>query len=38
VLVNVPIRSDEVAALSAMRNALRRRIAQSGIVVEVNPS
>ncbi len=37
-LIDVPIRSDEVAALFAMQYALRRGIAQNGIVVEVNPS
>jgi hypothetical protein len=37
-LIDVPIHRDEVAALTAVRNALRRGIAQSGIVIEVNPS
>ncbi len=37
-LVDVPICSDEVTALYAVQYALRRGIAQSGIVVEVNPS
>lgn len=37
-LIDVPIRSDEVAALYAVQYALRRGIAQNGIVVEVNPS
>jgi hypothetical protein len=37
-LIDVPIRNDEVAALSAVQHALRRGIAQRGIVIEVNPS
>lgn len=37
-LIDVPIRSDEVAGISAVQYALRRGIAQNGIVVEVNPS
>lgn len=37
-LIDVPIRNDEVAALAAIQHALRRGIAQNGIVVEVNPS
>jgi hypothetical protein len=37
-LVDVPIREDEVEALSAVQYALRRGISQRGIVVEVNPS
>lgn len=37
-LIDVPVRSDEVAALTAVQNALRRGIAQGGIVIEVNPS
>ena len=38
ILVDVPIRGEEVAALLALQNALRRGIGQKGIVVEVNPS
>lgn len=38
VLIDVPISADEVMALSAVQNALRRGIAQRGIVIEVNPS
>lgn len=37
-LIDVPIRADEIAALKAVQYALRRGVAQSGIVVEVNPS
>jgi len=37
-LVDVPIRGEEVAALSALQNALRYGIGQKGLVVEVNPS
>lgn len=37
-LVDVPIRGEEVEALSALQNALRQGIGQKGIVVEVNPS
>lgn len=37
-LVDVPIRGDEVAALVALQNAMRRGIGQNSIVVEVNPS
>ena len=37
-LIDVPIRADEVAALKAVQYAIRRGVAQSGIVVEVNPS
>jgi len=37
-LIDVPVGSDEVAALTAVQHGLRRGIAQSGTVVEVNPS
>jgi len=37
-LIDIPIRADEIAALKAVQYAIRRGIAQSGIVVEVNPS
>ncbi len=37
-LIDLPIHAGEVAALNAVQRALRRGIAQSGIVVEVNPS
>lgn len=37
-LIDVAILGDEVAALSALQAAMRRGIAQNGIVVEVNPS
>ncbi|MBT9100233.1 hypothetical protein KFZ76_21250 [Methylovulum psychrotolerans] len=37
-LIDIPIRGDEIAALQAIQFALRSGIAQSGIVVEVNPS
>lgn len=37
-LIDVPVRQDEVEALNALQYALRRGIAQRGIVVEVNPS
>jgi hypothetical protein len=37
-LIEVPIRMDEVEALNAVQYALRRGIAQRGIVIEVNPS
>jgi hypothetical protein len=37
-LIDVPIRMNEVAALKAVQNAMRRGISQSGIVIEVNPS
>jgi len=37
-LIDVPICSDEVAALQAVQYAIRRGVAQNGIVVEVNPS
>jgi len=37
-LIDIPIRADEVAALNAVQYAIRRGVAQSGIVVEVNPS
>jgi hypothetical protein len=37
-LIDVPMHMDEVAALLAVQNGLRRGIAQNGIVVEVNPS
>jgi hypothetical protein len=37
-LIDVPIRADEVDALHAVQHALRRGIAQQGIVIEVNPS
>jgi hypothetical protein len=37
-LIDVPIRMNEVAALTAVQNALRRGIGQNGIVIEVNPS
>jgi hypothetical protein len=37
-LIDVPLRPDEVEALHAVQHALRRGIAQRGIVIEVNPS
>lgn len=37
-LIDVPVRMDEVAALDALQLALRRGISRHGIVVEVNPS
>ncbi len=37
-LIDVPVCMNEVAALTAVQHGLRRGIAQSGIVVEVNPS
>lgn len=37
-LIDVPIRSDEVAGITAVQYALRRGISHNGIVVEVNPS
>jgi hypothetical protein len=37
-LIDVPLRADEVEALNAVQHALRRGIAQRGIVIEVNPS
>jgi hypothetical protein len=37
-LIDVSIGSDEVAGISAVQYALRRGIAQNGIVIEVNPS
>jgi hypothetical protein len=37
-LIDIPIRGDEIAALQAIQYAMRSGIAQSGIVVEVNPS
>lgn len=37
-LIDVPVSTDEVAALKGVQHGLRRGIAQSGIVVEVNPS
>ncbi|WP_189836439.1 hypothetical protein [Sulfuriferula multivorans] len=37
-LIDVPVRLDEVDALNAVQHALRRGIAQLGIVIEVNPS
>jgi hypothetical protein len=37
-LIDVPVRADEVQALDAVQHALRRGIAQRGIVIEVNPS
>ena len=37
-LIDIPIRADEIAALKAVQYAIRRGVAQSGIVVEVNPS
>lgn len=37
-LIDVPVRADEVDALHAVQHALRRGIAQRGIVIEVNPS
>ena len=37
-LIDVPVSADEVEALNAVQSALRRGIAQRGIVVEVNPS
>ncbi len=37
-LIDVSIRMDEVDALNAVQHALRRGIAQRGIVIEVNPS
>jgi adenosine deaminase len=37
-LIDVTISRDEIAALTAVQNGLRRGIAQSGIVIEVNPS
>jgi hypothetical protein len=37
-LIDVPVRMDEVDALNAVQYALRRGIAQLGIVIEVNPS
>lgn len=38
ILVDVPIRGQDVEAMLALQNALRRGIGQRGIVVEVNPS
>ncbi len=37
-LIDIPIRGGEVVALQAIQYAMRSGIAQSGIVVEVNPS
>jgi hypothetical protein len=37
-LIDVPLRADEVEALNTVQHALRRGIAQRGIVIEVNPS
>ncbi|MCX7097733.1 MAG: hypothetical protein NTV43_07500 [Methylococcales bacterium] len=37
-LIDIPIRADEIAALKAVQYAIRRGVAQNGIVVEVNPS
>lgn len=37
-LIDIPICSGEVAALTAVQHALRRGIGQNGIVIEVNPS
>lgn len=37
-LIDIPIRADEIAALEAVQYAIRRGVAQHGIVVEVNPS
>jgi hypothetical protein len=37
-LIDVPVRADEVQALDAVQHALRRGVAQRGIVIEVNPS
>jgi adenosine deaminase len=37
-LIDVPVRRDEVEALNAVQYALRRGVAQRGIVIEVNPS
>lgn len=37
-LIDVPVGADEVAALTAVQHGLRRGIAQSGTVIEVNPS
>lgn len=37
-LIDIPINADEIAALKAVQFAIRRGVAQSGIVVEVNPS
>lgn len=37
-LIDIPLRMDEIEALNAVQYALRRGIAQRGIVVEVNPS
>lgn len=37
-LIDVPVHADEVVALNAVQQALRRGIAQNGIVIEVNPS
>lgn len=37
-LIDVPIRQDEVEALDAIQDAMRRGIGSHGIVVEVNPS
>jgi hypothetical protein len=37
-LIDVPLSTDEVEALDAVQYALRRGIAQRGIVIEVNPS
>ena len=37
-LIDIPVRMDEIEALDAVQYALRRGIAQHGIVIEVNPS
>jgi hypothetical protein len=37
-VIDIPICTDEIAALQAIQFAMRSGIAQSGIVVEVNPS
>jgi hypothetical protein len=37
-LVDIPLLKDEIDALNAVQYALRRGIAQRGIVIEVNPS